>query len=102
MDEISRVKNPTAQKEIYEQYSNGEITRNEIRNLKEPKKQKKYDDKVFEIINEKQKFVYVGVPSFDFCLEFKEIEASFYFSNHEKAVQFDLKKKYKITIEEIE
>lgn len=69
MDEISRVKNPTAQKEIYEQYSNGEITRNEIRNLKEPKNKKRYDDEVFEVLEEnsprenseeKQKFISYG------------------------------------------
>ncbi|MDD2895474.1 MAG: ParB/RepB/Spo0J family partition protein [Aliarcobacter sp.] len=64
MDEISRVKNPTAQKEIYEQYSNGEITRNEIRNLKEPKKTKRYDDGVFEVLEDKnqnkQKFICYG------------------------------------------
>ena len=56
---------------------------------------------VHSIPKEKQKFVYIGKPNFAFGLEFKEIEASFYFSNPEKAEQFDVKKNYKITIEEI-
>ncbi len=111
MDEIRRVEDPTLQKEVYEKYNNGDITRNEIRTLKEPKKQKKYDDGVFEIIEEKNfagenieekyKVTYIGTPSFNFGLEFKEIEASFYFSNSEKAEEFKLDKKYKITIEEV-
>lgn len=111
MDEIRRVEDPALQKEVYEKYNNGDITRNEIRTLKEPKKQKKYDDGVFEIlgeknfagenIKEKYKVTYIGTPSFNFGLEFKEIEASFYFSNSEKAEEFKLDKKYKITIEEV-
>lgn len=37
MDEIARVKNPTVQKEVFEKYNNGEITRDEIKEFKEPK-----------------------------------------------------------------
>ncbi|WP_151946600.1 ParB/RepB/Spo0J family partition protein [Aliarcobacter butzleri] len=38
MDEISRVKNKEVQKEVYKKYSNKEITRDEIKDFKEPKK----------------------------------------------------------------
>lgn len=109
MDEIARVKDKDTQKEVYEKYSAGEITRDEIKEFK-PKKEKRYDDGVFEPIEgnfprenieEKFKVTYIGTPSFNFALEFKEIEASFYFSNSEKAEEFKLDKKYKITIEEI-
>jgi len=119
IDEIARVKDKEVQKEVYEKYSSGEITRDEIKDFKEPKKQKPLKEKIEEFetpvacnyveeensprenIEEKQKFVYIGKPNFAFGLEFKEIEASFYFSNLEKAEQFDVKKNYKITIEEI-
>lgn len=106
MDEISRVEDKDTQKEVYEKYNAGEITRDEIKEFKE----KKYDDKVFEPIEEKEisrgkktkeKLVYIGTPSFNFALDFKDVEASFYFSNSDKAVEFDLSKSYKITIEEI-
>ena len=102
MDEIARVKDKKVQKEVYEKYSAGEITRDEIKDFKEPKKKKDENEiSPRENIEEKQKFVYIGKPNFAFGLEFKEIEASFYFSNPEKAEQFDVKKNYKITIEEI-
>ncbi|MBD3831674.1 MAG: ParB/RepB/Spo0J family partition protein, partial [Arcobacter sp.] len=38
IDEIARVKDPVVQKEVYEKYSSGEITRDEIKDFKEPKK----------------------------------------------------------------
>ena len=44
MDEIARVKDKEVQKEVYEKYSAGEITRDEIKEFKE----KRYDDGVFE------------------------------------------------------
>lgn len=47
MDEIARVKDPIVQKEVYEKYSAGEITRDEIKDFKEPKKTIK--EKVEEI-----------------------------------------------------
>lgn len=109
MDEISRVKDKEVQKKVYEKYSAGEITRDEIKEFK-VKKEKRYDDGVFEPIEEnfprenvKEKFkvTYMGIANFDFSLEFKEVEASFYFSNSEKAQKFKFDKKYKITIEEI-
>lgn len=37
MDEISRVKDKTVQKEVYKKYSDGEITRDKIKEFKEPK-----------------------------------------------------------------
>ncbi len=49
MDEIARVKDKDTQKEVYEKYSAGEITRDEIKEFK-PKKEKRYDDGVFEPI----------------------------------------------------
>ncbi len=54
IDEIARVKDPVVQKEVYEKYSSGEITRDEIKDFKEPKnkKEKRYDDGVFEVIEE--------------------------------------------------
>ena len=51
MDEIARVKDPIVQKEVYEKYSAGEITRDEIKEFK-PKKEKRYDDGVFEGLEE--------------------------------------------------
>lgn len=36
MDEIARVKDPVIQKEVYEKYSAGEITRDDIKDFKEP------------------------------------------------------------------
>ena len=44
MDEIARVKDKEVQKEVYQKYSDGEITRDEIKEFKE----KRYDDGVFE------------------------------------------------------
>lgn len=38
MDEISRVKDTEVQKEVYKKYSDGQITRDEIKDFKEPKK----------------------------------------------------------------
>ncbi|MCT7489094.1 ParB/RepB/Spo0J family partition protein [Aliarcobacter cryaerophilus] len=38
MDEISRVKDKKVQKEVYQKYSDGEITRDNIKEYKEPKK----------------------------------------------------------------
>jgi ParB/RepB/Spo0J family partition protein len=49
LDEISRVKDPTVQKEVYEKYNSGEITRDEIKTFKELKKEKRYDDGVFDV-----------------------------------------------------
>lgn len=48
MDEISRVKDKEVQKEVYKKYSTGEITRDKIKEFKEPKKEKRYDNRVFE------------------------------------------------------
>jgi ParB/RepB/Spo0J family partition protein len=44
LDEIARVKDKTIQKEVYEKYNSGEITRDEIKEFKD----KRYDDGVFE------------------------------------------------------
>lgn len=49
LDEIARVKDKQVQKEVYEKYNSGEITRDEIKEFKEPKKEKRYDDGVFEV-----------------------------------------------------
>ncbi|MFY9088926.1 ParB/RepB/Spo0J family partition protein [Arcobacter aquimarinus] len=38
MDEIARVKDKEVQKEVYQKYSDGEITRDDIKEFKEPKK----------------------------------------------------------------
>ena len=48
LDEIARVKDPVIQKEVYEKYNAGEIIRDDIKSFKEPKKEKRYDDEVFE------------------------------------------------------
>ena len=40
MDEISRVKDKKVQKEVYQKYNAGEITRDDIKEFKEPKKYK--------------------------------------------------------------
>lgn len=50
MDEIARVKDKDTQKEVFEKYNNGEITRDEIKDFKEPKKtiKQKVEDIVFK------------------------------------------------------
>lgn len=57
MDEISRVKDKEVQKEVYEKYSAGEITRDEIKEFKEPKSLKQkldYAEKYNLIYDEKK------------------------------------------------
>jgi ParB/RepB/Spo0J family partition protein len=51
MDEIARVKDKDTQKEVFEKYNNREITRDDIKDFK-PKKEKRYDDGVFEVLEE--------------------------------------------------
>lgn len=111
MDEIARVKNPTVQKEVYEKYNNKEITRDEIKDFK-PKKEKRYDDGVFEVleensprenVEEKQKFIFTSKKADDDHSISFEDEGFFYFVNYGKGAKrsFKIGKTYKITIEEI-
>lgn len=44
MDEIARVKDPTVQKEVYQKYSAGEITRDDIKEFKPKKKIKDFSE----------------------------------------------------------
>lgn len=111
MDEISRVKDKKTQKEVYEKYSAGEITRDEIKDFK-TKKEKRYEDGVFEVleenfprenIEEKQKFVFFSKKAEDDKSISFEDEGFFYFVNYSRGANrtFKIGKKYKITIEEI-
>lgn len=57
MDEIARVKDKDTQKEIFEKYNNGEITRDDIKEFKEPKSLKQkldYAEKYNLIYDEKK------------------------------------------------
>lgn len=114
MDEIRRVKDPTLQKEVYGKYNNGDITRNEIRTLKEPKNQKRYDDGVFEILEEKnfagenkQKFVCYGNGCHNeigqyISITIGDIEGNFLVSSeYKELIKKSITNNYKITIEEI-
>ncbi len=95
MDEISRVKDKTVQKEVYKKYSDGEITRDEIKELK---KENFPREKSFEKIVD-----YGVVDDFEYSLKFDYIEANFYFTRPKNGLTptFKKDKKYKITIEEV-
>lgn len=114
MDEISRVKDKKTQKEVYEKYSAGEITRDEIKDFK-TKKEKRYEDGVFEPveisprenIEEKRKFVSYGFGTNNtFGTFISMISGNIIGSiKVENVTQVTIKqsdnKNYKITIEEI-
>ena len=115
MDEISRVKDKKTQKEVYEKYSAGEITRDEIKDFK-TKKEKRYEDGVFEVleesfprenIEEKQKFVCYGNGSDNevgthISVRFGDLEGFFIIDSKEKElIKKSITNNYKITIEEI-
>ena len=111
MDEIARVKDKDTQKEVFEKYNNKEITRDEIKEFK-TKKEKRYDDGVFEPIEEnfprenveeKQKFIFTSKKAEDDKNISFENEGFFYFVNYGKGANrsFKIDKTYKITIEEI-
>ncbi|MCT7596402.1 ParB/RepB/Spo0J family partition protein [Aliarcobacter butzleri] len=153
MDEISRVKDKKVQKEVYQKYNAGEITRDNIKEFKEPKKYqikelvsdmesivkdnealtKKVENftenfptgnleatfKVGDLVQDKQlidtvnettnatfeKIIDYGeVDDFEYSLKFNNIEANFYFTRPLKGSTptFDINKRYKITIEEVE
>lgn len=93
MDEISRVKDKKVQKEVYQKYSAGEITRDEIKDFKDENFPR---EKSFEKIVD-----YGVVDDFEYSLRFDHIEANFYFTNAKKSFTptFKKDKKYKITIE---
>ena len=98
MDEISRVKDKTVQKEVYKKYSDGEITRDEIKELKKENFPRENITKTFERIID-----YGVVDDFEYSLKFDHIEANFYFTSPKNGFTptFKKDKKYKITIEEI-
>lgn len=114
MDEIARVKDPIVQKEVYEKYSSSEITRDEIKEFK-PKKEKRYDDGVFEPveisprenIEEKQKFVCFGRGVSNELGLYIEISKGDLEGNilvelpYEDLIKKSITHNYKITIEEI-
>ncbi|MFW0714193.1 ParB/RepB/Spo0J family partition protein [Aliarcobacter butzleri] len=131
MDEISRVKDKKVQKEVYKKYNAGEITRDNIKEYKEPKSEseacnenfpagnleatfkvgdlvqdKQLIDTVNEITNNTfEKIIDYGeVDDFEYSLKFNNIEANFYFTRPLKGSTptFDINKRYKITIEEVE
>ncbi|MEV9527794.1 ParB/RepB/Spo0J family partition protein [Aliarcobacter butzleri] len=131
MDEISRVKDKKVQKEVYQKYNAGEITRDNIKEFKEPKSEseacnenfpagnleatfkvgdlvqdKQLIDTVNEITNNTfEKIIDYGeVDDFEYSLKFNNIEANFYFTRPLKGSTptFDINKRYKITIEEVE
>lgn len=115
MDEISRVKDKKTQKEVYEKYSAGEITRDEIKDFK-TKKEKRYEDGVFEVleenfprenIEEKQKFVCYGngcdnEVGTHISVRFGDLEGVFIIDSKEKElIKKSITNNYKIIIEEI-
>lgn len=114
MDEISRVKDTEVQKEVYKKYSDGQITRDEIKEFK-PKKEKRYDDEVFEPveisprenIEEKQKFVCFGRGVSNELGLYIEISKGDLEGNilvelpYEDLIKKSITHNYKITIEEI-
>lgn len=114
MDEISRVKDKEVQKEVYQKYSDGEITRDEIKDFK-PKKEKRYDDGVFEpveisprgILVEKQIFVSYGRGVSNELGLYIEISKGDLEGNilvelpYEDLIKKSITHNYKITIEEI-
>lgn len=93
MDEISRVKDKKTQKEVYKKYSDGKITRDDIKKFKNE-----------NIVKTFEKIVDYGVvDDFEYSLKFDYIGANFYFTNAKKGFTptFKKDKKYKIIIEEI-
>lgn len=115
MDEISRVKDKKVQKQVYEKYSAGEITRDEIKGFK-TKKEKRYEDGVFEVleenfprenIEEKQKFVCYGKGCGNevgthISIRFGDLEGFFIIDSKEKElIKKSITNNYKIIIEEI-
>ena len=115
MDEISRVKDKEVQKEVYKKYSDGEITRDDIKEFK-PKKEKRYDDGVFEAVEEnfprgnvegKQKFICFGngcnnEVGTHISVRFGDLEATIFIeSAYEDLIRKSITNNYKITIEEI-
>ena len=118
MDEISRVKDKTVQKEVYKKYSDGEITRDEIKELKKenfPRENLEVSFKVDDLVKEEQLTTeniaktferiidYGVVDDFEYSLKFDYIEANFYFTRPKNGLTptFEKDKKYKITIEEV-
>ncbi|MFW2605204.1 ParB/RepB/Spo0J family partition protein [Aliarcobacter butzleri] len=131
MDEISRVKDKKVQKEVYQKYNAGEITRDNIKEFKEPKSENEacnenfsagnleatfkvgdlvQDKQLIDTVNETtnatfEKIIDYGeVDDFEYSLKFNNIEANFYFTRPLKGSTptFDINKRYKITIEEVE
>ena len=122
MDEIARVKDPVVQKEVYEKYSAGEITRDDIKDFK-PKKTIKekveefknppiscnYVEENFprENVEEKQKFVCFGngchnEVGIHISVRFGDLEATIFIeSAYEDLIRKSITNNYKITIEEI-
>ena len=115
MDEISRVKDKEVQKEVYKKYSDGEITRDEIKDFK-VKNEKRYDDGVFEPmeenfprenVEEKQKFICFGNGCNNeigthISVRFGDLEATIFIeSAYEDLIRKSIQNNYKITIEEI-
>ena len=114
MDEIARLKNKQSQKEAYEKYLTGKITRDEIKEFK-PKKEKRYDDGVFEAveisprenIEEKQKFICYGRGVSNELGLYIEIGKGDLEGNilvelpYEDLIKKSITNNYKITIEEI-
>ena len=115
MDEIARVGDADTQKKVYTKYNNKEITRDEIKEFK-PKKEKRYDDGVFETleenfprenVEEKQKFVCFGngyqneVGTY-ISVRFGDLEATIFIeSAYKDLIRKSITNNYKITIEEI-
>lgn len=66
MDEISRVKDKKVQKEVYQKYNAGEITRDNIKEFKEPKSEKeeinialkKYEDTEKDLVDQAKNFTH--------------------------------------------
>jgi ParB/RepB/Spo0J family partition protein len=108
LEEISRVKDKETQIDVYSKYVTGEITRDEIKSFKPKKKEKRYDDAVFEVDENfpwenVNKIVLIGKAGEDCRCINVEDSSTFYFYNYGLGSNkvFKKNKQYKITIEEI-
>lgn len=68
MDEIARVKDKDTQKEVYEKYSAGEITRDEIKDFKPKKVQEENFNKTFYFSNNGWTSLFFGYINFEWIL----------------------------------
>ncbi len=111
LEEISRVKDKDTQIEVYEKYVLGEITRDDIKNFKPAKKDKRYDDEVFEAIENfprenKKSFTCYGfgtTNTFGTYISINKgvLEGTIHIEEGKELIITSSNHNYRITIEEI-